>query len=120
MVEKRIRDSQKRKRNLGMDMDTDFEQCSVCAGKFKKRGLKIHQAKAGCAEQLSGSHRKTSNSEATGTQDTNHSDAHGRVNLKTTHRGNGVQNMEAMDKLKNLKMTGESRTVEGNVFAKRS
>ena len=101
-----------------MDMDTDFEQCSVCAGKFKKRGLKIHQAKAGCAEQLSGSHRKTSKSEATGTQDTNHSDAHGRVNLKTTHRGNGVQNMEAMDKLKNEKMTGESCRVEGNVFAK--
>ena len=55
-------------------------------------------------------------------QDTNHSDAHGRVNLKTACRGKGAHNMEAMDMLtkeiKKEKMTGESCREEGNVIAK--
>ena len=122
MVEKRIRDSKFGKRNLGLDTDTELGQCSVCLGEFKKRGLKIHQAKTGCGEHLSGSHRNTSKSEATSTQDTNHSDAHGRVNLKTTCRGKGAHNMEAMEMLtkeiKKEKMTGESCREEGNVIAK--
>ena len=104
-----------------MDTDTELDQCSVCLGKFKKRGLKIHQTKTGCGKHLSGSHRNTSKSEATSTQDTNHSDAHGRVNLKTICRGKGAHNMEAMDMLtkeiKKEKMTGESWREEGNVIA---
>ena len=115
MVEKRIRDSKFGKRNLGVDTDTDSEQCSGCKVMFKKRGLKIHQTKMGCGK---GSHRNTSKSEATSTQDTNHSDAHGRVNLKTTCRGKGAQNMEAMDILTKEKMAGESCREEGNVIAK--
>ena len=51
--------------DLGMNTDTELEQCSVCKGKFKKRGLKIHQTKAGCAKQLLDSHRNKSKSEAT-------------------------------------------------------
>ena len=75
-------------------------ECSVCAGKYKNgRGLKIHQTKAGCGKQLPGSHRNTNKSEATSTPDSNHSDAHGRVRLETTHRGNGAQEMEAMVKV---------------------
>ena len=119
MVEKRIRDSKIGKRNLGVDTDTELEQCSGCLGMFKKRGLKIHQARKGCGK---GSHRNTSKSEATSIQDTNHSDAHGRVNPKTTCRGKGAHNMEAMDMLtkeiKKEKITGESCREEGNVIAK--
>ena len=77
--------------DLGMNMDTELEQCSVCKGKFKKRGLKIHQTKAGCAKQLSDSHRNKNKSEAKSIQDTNHSDDSGHVSLKTTRRGNGAQ-----------------------------
>ena len=81
-----------------MDTDTKLE-CSVCAGKYKNgRGLKIHQAKAGCGKKLPVSQRKTRKSEATSTRDSNHSDAHGCVRLETTHRGNGAQEMEAMVK----------------------
>ncbi|CAL4063678.1 unnamed protein product, partial [Meganyctiphanes norvegica] len=120
---KRIhKDRQIRKRNLGMNTDMELEQCGVCAGKFKKRGLKIHQTKAGCAEQLSGSHRNKDKSEATSNQDTNHSDARSRVSLKTTHRGNGAQQMEAMDKVtKEIKrkiMAGETCREEGYVIVK--
>ena len=82
-----------------MDTDTELVQCGVCRGKFKKRGLKIHQTKAGCAKQLSDSHRNKNKSEATSTQDTNHSDASGRVSLKTTRQGNGVQDTGAMENL---------------------
>ena len=96
MVEKRIRDSKIGKRNLGVDTDTELEQCSGCLGMFKKRGLKIHQARKGCGK---GSHRNTSKLEATSIQDTNHSDAHGRVNPKTTCRDKGAHNMETMDML---------------------
>ena len=71
------------------------------------------------------SHRKTTKegckSEATSTQDTNHSDARGRVNQETTLKGNGSQSMEAMDKfteweLKKKKISGKSRREkrEGN------
>ena len=77
--------------DLGMNTDTELEQCSVCKGKFKKRGLKIHQTKAGCAKQLSDSHRNKNKSEAKSIQDTNHSDDSGHVSLKTTRRGNGAQ-----------------------------
>ena len=121
MVEHRIQDRLIGKRKLGMDTDTEYEACSVCAGKFKKRGLKIHQAKAGCAKQLSGSHRNKNKSEATSTQETNHSDASGRVSLKTTRRGNGAQNMEAMDEVTKeikRKRTGEACKEEGNAVAK--
>ena len=45
------------------------------------RGLKIHQTKSGCSRLIP--HRR-SKSEATGTQDSNHSDAGGRVELGTT------------------------------------
>ena len=107
MVENRIRDGLIRKRNIDTETDTELEACSVCAKKFKKRGLKIHQAKTGCAEQLSGSHRNKNKSEATSTQDTNHSDASGRVSLKTTQRGNGAQFTGAMGNLD--KVTKEIR-----------
>ena len=90
-----------------MNTDTELVQCGVCRGKFKKRGLKIHQTKAGCAKQLSDSHRNKNKSEATSTQDTNHSDASGRVSLKTTQRGNGVQVTGAMANLD--KVTKEIR-----------
>ena len=65
-----------------------------------------------------GSHRNTSKSEATSTPETNHSDAHGRVNLKTTCRGKGAQNMEAMDIQIKEKFSGKSWREEGNVIAK--
>ena len=101
-----------------MDTDSTLEQCSACTGKFKgKRGLKIHQAKTkkGCGKQLPDSQRKTPRvykSEATGTQDTNHSDARCDVNQETTLKGIGSQSMEATDKftsgVKNEKRTGES------------
>ena len=74
-----------------------MEQCSVCKVEFKRRGLKIHQTKAGCAKQLSDSHRNKNKSEATSTQDTNHSDANGRVCLKTTQRGKGAKVTGAME-----------------------
>ena len=68
----------------------------------------------GCGKQLSESQHKTPSgykSEATSTQDTNHSDARGDVNQETTLKGIGSQSMEAMDKFtngENEKMTGES------------
>ena len=105
-----------------MNTDTDLVQCGVCRGKFKKRGLKIHQTKAGCAKQLSDSHRNKNKSEATSTQDTNHSDASGRVSLKTTRQGNGVQDTGAMENLNKVtkeiiikKMAGETCNEEGMV-----
>ena len=55
----------------------------------------------GCGKQLSKSQRKTprgDKSEATSTQDTNHSDARGDVNQETTLKGIGSQSMEAMEK----------------------
>ena len=104
-----------------MDTDTKLE-CSVCAGKYKNgRGLKIHQAKAGCGKKLPVSQRKTHKSEATSTLDSNHSDAHGCVRLETTHRGNGAQEMEAMvketKKIKIEKM-GKPCLKDENVVAK--
>ena len=96
--------------DLGMNTDTELEQCSVCKGKFKKRGLKIHQTKAGCAKQLSDSHRNKNKSEATSTQDTNHSDASGRVSLKTTRRGNGAQVTGAKENL--IKVTKRKKAVK--------
>ena len=86
-----------------------------------KRGLKIHQAKTGCGKQLSKSQRKTprgDKSEATSTQDTNHSDARSDVKQETTLKGIGSQRMEAMYKFtngENEKKTREScrkKTVE--------
>ena len=79
-------DRQPWKRNFGMNTDTLLEQCSVCKGEFKRRGLKIHQTKAGCAKQLSDSHRNKNKSEATTTQDTNHSDANGSVSEDNSTR----------------------------------
>ena len=79
-----------------------------------KRGLKIHHAKTGCGKQLSKSQRKTprgDKSEATSTQDTNHSDARSDVKQETTLEGIGSQSMEAMEKFTNRengKKTGES------------
>ena len=111
-----------RSRNHGMNTDTKLVQCSVCAGWYKLRGLLIHQAKKGCRKQLSGSQRNKNKSEATSTQDTNHSDASGRVTLKTTRRGIGAQNMEAMEKVtketKRKRMSGETCKEEENVVAK--
>ena len=107
----------KRTPNSQTDLVTDntWEQCSACTGMFRgKRGLKIHQTRRGCGKQLSESQRKTprgDKSEATSTQDTNHSDARGDVNQETTLKGIGSQSMEAMDKFtnrENEKMTGES------------
>ena len=85
--------------NTGKDTDIDLVQCSVCKRTFKKAGLKQHQTKMGCKEHLSDLHRNTSKTEATSTPDSNHSGASGRVRLKTTHRGNGAQEMEAMVKV---------------------
>ena len=100
-----------------MNTDTELEQCSVCKGKFKKKGLKIHQTKAGCAKQLSESHRNKNKSEATSTQDTNQSDAKGHVRLKTTRRGNGAQKTGAMENLVKVtkKLAGEACNEEGMV-----
>ena len=115
VVENRISDGTIRSQNLGTKMNTDLDQCSGCAKWFKKRGgLNIHRAKTDCGEQLSGSHRNKSKSEATSTQDTNHSDASGCVRLNTTHRGNGVQRMEAI--VKETKDLQEK--MAGNVDAK--
>ena len=59
-----------------------MESCVVCKNMYKRgRGLKIHQTKSGCSRLIP--HRR-SKSEATGTQDSNHSDAGGRVELGTT------------------------------------
>ena len=121
--EERIqKDRQLWKRNLGMNTDTELVQCGVCKGKFKKGGLKIHQTKAGCAKQLSDPHRNKNKSEATSTQDTNHSDASGRVSLNTTRRGNGTQVTGAMEDLYKVtkeiiikKMVGETCNEEGMV-----
>ena len=109
--EERIqKDRQLWKRNFGINTDTELEQCSVCKGKFKRLGLKIHQTKAGCAKQLSDSHRNKNKSEATSTQDKNHSDANGHVSLKTTHRGKGAKGTGAMENnlIKVRKMAGET------------
>ena len=89
----------------------------MCKGKFKgKRGLRIHQTKtkAGCGKQLSDSQRKTPRgdmSEATSTQDTNHSDARGNVNQEITLKGIGSQSMEAMDKFTDGKKGGKCRGI---------
>ena len=119
------KDRQLWKRNLGMNTDTESVQCGVCKGKFKKRGLKIHQTKAGCFKQLSDSHCNKNKSEATSTQDTNHSDASGRVSLKTTRRGNGAQVTGAMENLNKVtkdirikKMAGETCNEEGSTGRK--
>ena len=99
----------KRTPNSQTDLVTDntWEQCSACTGMFRgKRGLKIHQARMGCGKQLSKSQRKTprgDKSEATSTQDTNHSDARSNVNQETTLEGIGSQSMEAMEKFTNGK-----------------
>ena len=102
-----------------MNTDTSMEQCSVCKVEFKRRGLKIHQTKAGCAKQLSDSHRNKNKSEATSTQDTNHSDANGRVCLKTTQRGKGAKVTGAMENnlIEVKKMAGETCN-EGEMVAK--
>ena len=109
-------------RNLGLNTDTDSEQCSVCTGKFKgKQGLKIHQTKKGCGKLLN-SHRKTikdgCKSEATSTQDTNHSDARCRMNQETTLKGNGSQSMEAMDKFTEWELKKEKKCQESRVGRK--
>ena len=85
--------------NTGTDTDIDLVQCSVCKRTFKKTGLKQHQTKMGCKEHLSDLHRNTSKTEATSTPDSNHSGASGLVRLKTTHRGNGTQKLEALGKV---------------------
>ena len=104
--------------NAGTDTDIDLVQCSVCKRTFKKAGLKQHQTKMGCKEHLSDLHRNTSKTEATSTPDSNHSGASGRVRLKTTHRGNGTQKLEALGKVsKRKKYTGNSGWEEGNVVA---
>ena len=88
MVEKGIQMDRLTGQRISSNMDMRMEQCRVCKKEFKKRGLKIHQAKnKSCAEQLSGLHRIKNKSEVTSTRDTNHSDASGRVSLNTTHRG---------------------------------
>ena len=84
---------------MNSNTDTVLVQCGVYKGEFKKRGLKIHQTKSGCAKQLSVSHRNKNKSEATSTQDTNHSDASSRVILKTTRRGNDALFTGAMENL---------------------
>ena len=74
----------------------------------------------GCREHLSDSYRNTSKTETTSIRDSNHSDASDRVSLNTTHRGNKVQNMEAMDKVKQKirKNTGETCREKGDSSAK--
>ena len=107
----------KRTPNSQTDLDTDntWEQCSACTGMFRgKRGLKIHQAKTGCGKQLSKSQRKTprgDKSEATSTQDTNHSDARSDVKQETTLEGIGSQSMEAMEKFTNREKGKKDRGV---------
>ena len=95
------------KQNFGKNTDTVLVQCGVCKRKFKEKGLKIHQTKAGCAKQLSDSHRNKNKSEAARTQDTNYCDASGCGSLKTTRRGNGVQFTGALENLD--KVTKEIR-----------
>ena len=89
-------------------------------GSLKSRGLKIHQTKAGCAKQLSDSHRTNNKSEATSSRDINHSDASGQVSLKTTRRGNGAKVTGAMGNLFKVykeKMAGETCN-EGEMVTK--
>ena len=118
--EERIQMDRLWKKDLGSNTDIEMEQCSVCKGKFKRLGLKIHQTKAGCAKQLSDSHRTNNKSEATSSRDTNHSDASGQVSLKTTRRGNGAKVTGAMGNLFKVykeKMAGETCN-EGEMVTK--
>ena len=80
------KDRSKRKRP-GPEKDNEKkEQCVVCGGMFKKgRGLKIHQAKAGCRERMAVSHRRWSKSEVRSTQESHYSDATGHVELSKSH-----------------------------------
>ena len=52
----------------------------ICKRLFKKRGLKIHQTKSGCAQRISEAQR-IDKSEAARIQEINHSGASCRVNL---------------------------------------
>ena len=75
-------DGPNRSRTQRLQMDSrDLVSCEVCKGLYKKRGLKIHQTKSGCSKRIP--HRRCK-SEATSTQDTNHSDASCRVEFATT------------------------------------
>ena len=92
--------------------------CVVCKNMYKKgRGLKIHQTKSGCSKRIS--HRRNK-SEATGTQDSNHSDASGRVEFGTTPF-TGVQS-RGKDKQKSNQgnKAVSSSTIKGQKREKRS
>ena len=83
-------------RNRKSSLTTDYEQCIVCSGWFKRgRGLKIHQTKAGCREKITGSYCIKSKSEAASTQESNHSDASGRTYL-VIPENKGVPHVETM------------------------
>ena len=55
------------------ETNNSMEKCEVCHRSFKKRGIKIHQAKSGCKKALN--RIKNSKSEAEGLQETHHSDS---------------------------------------------
>ena len=112
-------DGLKRSRTQSLHKDSrDLEMCVVCKNMYKKgRGLKIHQTKSGCSKRIS--HRRNK-SEATGTQDSNHSDASGHVEFGTTPF-TGVQS-RGKDKQKSNQgnKAVSSSTIKGQKRGKRS
>ena len=90
--------------------DEKKEQCVVCRRMFVRgRGLKIHQAKSGCKERMTASHRRLCKSEANSTQELHHSDADGHVELSESR-----SNSTTREEVRERKRDGEVKDKEGS------
>ena len=106
----------------GEPRKTDPERvtCPVCQKDFKRRGLPIHQAKSGCKAKLQQQvqHRIFSKSEASNTQEENHSGIASRVSLNEKEATSGAQspkvNTEQAKQEKGKKQTRLSNWLQNN------
>ena len=104
----------------GEPSKTDPERvtCPVCQKDFKRRGLPIHQAKSGCKAKLQQQvqHRSFSKSEASNTQEENHSGIADRVSLKEAISGaqSPMVNTEQAKQEKGKKQTKLSNLLQNN------
>ena len=104
----------------GEPSKTDPERvtCPVCQKDFKRRGLPIHQAKSGCKARLQQQvqHRIFSKSEASHTQEANHSGIASRVSLKEKEATSGAkspkENIEQTRQEKGKKQTKLSKWLQ--------
>ena len=98
----------------GEPSKTDPEKvtCPVCQKDFKRRGLPIHQAKSGCKAKLQQQvqHRISSKSEASNTQEENHSGIASCVSLNEKEAISGVQSPKVItEQAKQVKEKKQTR-----------